>query len=244
MVEEHKPSNPEELAWPGDEWGNAASWDDNFKQLFERAGVATWRRAVEIGAGSGKYTLRVLGASAANVRAYDVSAQFLKVCEDRCKDWIGKGRLDLTLLESTSPSHMLSDLQACGWQRQVDAFYSIDAMVHVDLQYLVAYLLTAALVLKPEGKLILTLADATTALGFATLLGDISWTYKWQANPTGSAKFEWLSPDLIQTVLTRLGFKVDLLDNRARDMLLVATLHDVAMADGLSRHLFPPANAA
>lgn len=241
---ENKVSPGGESVWPGDEWGNLASWEKTFKQLFERAGVARWERAVEIGAGSGKYTLRVLGTSRAQVRVYDVSAQFLKVCEERCSEWVQNGRLNLTLLESTSASHMFRDLQACGWQRLVDAFFSIDAMVHVDLQYLVAYLLTAALVLKPGGKLILTLADATTDWGFATLLKDVSWSFALQANPLGSAKFEWLSPDLIQTVLTRLGFRVDWLENESRDLLVVASLVDVATTDSLGRHLFPAAAAA
>jgi len=235
-----KPSLGESCVWPGDEWGNAATWEDMFQQLFVRAGVTTWERAVEIGAGSGKFTLRVLGASSAQVRAYDVSAQYLKVCENRCGEWVQKRRLSLNLLNTSMASHMLSDLRACGWQRRVDGFYSIDAMVHVDLQYLIAYLLTAAVVLKPGGKLVLTLADATSALGFPALLQDICWTFPLQASPLGSSKFEWLSPDLIRTVLTRLGFNVDWFGGNGRDLWLVATLVDVQTADGLGHYLFAP----
>ena len=60
-----------------------------------------------------------------------------------------------------------------GWRGQVDAVYSIEAMVHVDLQYLMAYLLTAAAALRPEGKLIMTLATMNSDHGFGKLLRDV-----------------------------------------------------------------------
>ncbi len=43
--------------WPGDEWGTPESWDDLYNNLFEAANVSGWRCAVEIGPGSGKYSI-------------------------------------------------------------------------------------------------------------------------------------------------------------------------------------------
>ena len=82
---------------------------------------------------------------------------------------------------------MLADLTASGWRREIDAVYSIAAMVHVDLQYLIAYLVTAAAVLRPEGKPILFLATAATDAGFQKLAKDVHNFWEAQADPGGSS---------------------------------------------------------
>jgi osmotically-inducible protein OsmY len=230
-----------EYQWPGDEWGNPEEWDFLFQKMFVPAGVEQWQRAIEIGPGSGKYTLKVLGASPAVVRAYDMSAAYLDVCRSRCRQVVDEGRLSLHVLDINRPNQILADAQGVGWERSVDAVYSIAAMVHVDLQYLVAYLLNAALALKQGGKLLLTLADATSPKGFAQLMKDIRWAYPAQANPSGSAKFEWLSPDLIRHILTRLGFIVSWIENHERDIFLVATLADLKPSEALREHIAPDA---
>jgi SAM-dependent methyltransferase len=231
----------EKYQWPGDEWGSPDGWEVLYRELSLPAGMEHWQQAVEIGPGSGKYTLKVLADSQALVRAYDVSTQFLRVCETRCEEWIRQGRLSLHLLSADRPDQMLSNLNHCGWQRNTDAFYSIDAMVHVDLQYLIVYLITAALTLKPGGKLILTLADATRDPGFMKLLKDILWTYPAQRSPSGSGKFEWLSPDIVQSILPRLGFRLDFFSDRQRDMRLIASLNEPQAADRLLRYIMPEA---
>jgi hypothetical protein len=219
--------------WPGDEWGTPESWHDLYENLFEAAGSANWRHAVEIGPGSGKYSDRLLRGSDSTIRAYDVSADFMRVCERRCAEWIDSGRLSLHLIEGTSPSEMLDDLASAGLRRKVDAFFSIDAMVHVDLQYLVVYFIVAALVLREGGKLILTLSNAVSEEGFDKLLHDIAWTYPQQTDPHGSGKFEWLSPDLARSVLSRLGFDIWMPAGEGRDIWLIATLVDVTKAGEL-----------
>lgn len=216
--------------WPGDEWGTPETWEELYTNLFENAGAAGWRHAVEIGPGSGKYSDRLLRGSDATLRAYDVSVDFMKVCERRCAHWIDAGRLSLHQIEGKSPSEMLDDLASAQLLRKVDAFFSIDAMVHVDLQYLVVYLIVAALSLREGGKLILTLSNATSEAGFEKLLHDIAWTYPQQADPYGSGKFEWLSPDLVRNVLTRLGFDVWMPSGEGRDTWLIATLTDITKA--------------
>ena len=227
----------QKYVWPGDEWGTPESWSDLYTNLFVNAGSANWRRAVEIGPGSGKYTERLLRGSQATVRAYDVSPEFMRVCERRCAEWIDAGRLSLHPIEGKSPSEMLDDLLSAGLLRQVDAFYSIDAMVHVDLQYLVVYLMVAALCLREGGKLILTVSNAMSDEGFDKLLHDVAWTYPQQADPYGSGKFEWLSPDLVRSVLSRLGFDVWMPSGEGRDTWLIATLVDLTHAGELEARL-------
>jgi hypothetical protein len=142
-------------AWPGDEWGEADSWRKIFKAMFADYGVASWQHCIEIGAGSGKYTEFVLRGSKADVIAFDVSEKFMEVLSDRMKQPINEGRLHTVLLLGEHSNEMFEEINRRGLVRKIDAMYSIDAMVHVDLQYLMAYLVTAALVLKRGGYLIL-----------------------------------------------------------------------------------------
>ena len=224
-----------DLAWPGDNWGSPEGWDELFQAIFEPAGVSDWQRAVELGPGSGKYTLKVLEASRAQVRAYDVGERFLEVCSTRCNDAVESGRLVLEPLDTAQADWLLADLTQQGWRRRVDGFYSIDSMVHVDLQYLIAYLLTAALVLRPEGSLVLTVADATTDQGFERLLGDVAHYFPGQSAAAGS-KMEWMSPDLVRFILERLGFVPLVLAHRYH-LLVAARLTEPSRAEHLERHL-------
>jgi hypothetical protein len=234
----YKTSVLSEGHWPGDEWGTPDFWDHVFAVLFSQAGVKHWKRAVEIGAGAGKYTSKVLTVSQAEIRAYDVSQMYLNVCGERCKEWVDHGRLRLIHLGIERASQMLEDLEGCGWGRQVDGFYSIDAMVHVDLQYLIAYMLTAALVLRPGGMLILTLADVTTDCGFQLMMDGLHGLFPAQASSSGSPKFEWLSPEIVGSVLPRLGFRIDSITHEnTRDIFMRATLVDPQKAEVLRSSL-------
>jgi SAM-dependent methyltransferase len=226
-------------AWPGDEWGDEDSWRDIFKSMFVDHGVADWKHCVEIGAGSGKYTELVLNTSKADVIAFDVSKKFIEVLSDRMKESINEGRLASVLLRGQRSNEMFEEINRRGLVRKIDAMYSIDAMVHVDLQYLMAYLVTAALVLKRDGYLIMTLANALSTHGFEGLLYDTSYYYCMQGKP--SSKFEWLSVDLVRRLLRRLGFVVNFVfpqgGNHAtqRDMCVVATLSNARRTDRLAK---------
>jgi SAM-dependent methyltransferase len=232
-----------DLPWPGDEWGNPDGWRDQFETLFWPARAAQWRDAVEIGPGSGKYTLELLNAVPdVRVHAYDVSPSFLAVCAERCRAEIDAGRLRLACLESRHARELLDDLDRHGLAGGLDGFYSIDAMVHVDLQYLVVYLLTAALALRQDGHLVLTLADAGSDKGFAKLMKDASHHYPRQGRPSG--KFEWLGKELVTELLGRLGFELVFMDNyltrrpgEGRDICLAARLASPDLAEKLRHHL-------
>jgi SAM-dependent methyltransferase len=225
----------EEFDWPGDEWCDDETWlQMQFDRLVRRAGVESWKRAVEIGPGSGKHALLVLGTSEVELRAFDVSPEFLSVCADRCRNEIAAGRLSLHQISVQDPASALDRLQ--DWRRTVDGFYSLEAMVHVDLQYLIVYLITAALVLRPGGKLVMNVATATNEQGFELLLSDIKRYWPVQLEPSG--KFEWLSRELVERVLARLGFQFDFIsEDRRRDVEFIASLAHPDVADRFEAYL-------
>jgi SAM-dependent methyltransferase len=216
----------EDSVFPGDEWGTPAWWDICYKRLLERAGAPDWKHVVEIGPGSGKYTALLLERSACSILAFDVSAEFIKIMEGRLAEYFAGKRLQTSLMSCDRADEMLSKIEETGMRGKVDAFVSIDAMVHVDLQYLTAYFTTAAICLRPGGKLVMTLADATSAKGREKLLRDIRLYFPMQGSM--SLKFEFLSPDIVRSTLDALGFSIDLLEHdspeseTARDMFLIA----------------------
>jgi cyclopropane fatty-acyl-phospholipid synthase-like methyltransferase len=227
VVHSFPKAKPPGATFPGDEWGNRGWWNACYDRLLGRWGAETWTKVVEIGPGSGKYTSMVLErAPECSVIACDVSEEFLRVLRERCDEYVLAGRLQPMLLRAKEADELLAAVEARGWRGEVDAVFSIDSMVHVDLQYLAAYLVTAALVLRPDGLLSLTLADATSTLGRQKLLDEIALYYPLQGEP--SLKFEYLSPDIVSSLLPALGFDLCELDysvpepEKQRDLFVVA----------------------
>jgi SAM-dependent methyltransferase len=208
--------------WPGDEWGTPETWNRLFDNVFVPSGVSHWKSAVEIGAGSGKYTLKVLNSSHAHVLAADVSSVYQDHFCARLKEAQLFDRVTPLLLNNDS-STLRKAIEAKGWKGSLDAFYSIDAMVHVDLQHLMVYFITAAVCLRPGGKLIMTLANCCSEKGFEKLVNDTKVVFSRVGKHTG--KFEWMSPDQVTCIVTRLGFQIDKLATGGRDIALAATLH-------------------
>jgi SAM-dependent methyltransferase len=221
-VRQHFPKVKEQrpdLGWPGDEWGSESQWTTYFERLIADSLPQDMAWALEIGGGAGKYTVRTLDRFPhARIISCDVSAAYLDVLRERCADHVKRGRLVPELIEPSATA--LTD--ACRKHDLVgklDAVFSIDAMVHVDLQYLASYWQESAQLLRPGGKLIMTVADATSQRGTVKLLEDIS-IYFNNSNMLG--KFEWISPDIVTTVLNHIGFDVKIF-RFARDCGFVAT---------------------
>jgi cyclopropane fatty-acyl-phospholipid synthase-like methyltransferase len=225
------------LTYPGEEWGNEQSWQRIFDKLFVPSGVAGWDAAIEIGGGGGKYTERVLRANdKVRVFGFDVSKNFLEATGQRLSSFVTADRLSLNEIDSVAPDAMLRRIEGAGLMRKVDAMFSIDAMVHVDLQYLFTYWVNAALVLKPGGRILMTLADPTTESGLQKITRDIRKFYKFQGRIC--PKFEYLSEEIVRHVLGELGFEIELLEawsywdgKPARDLYLIAKLANTAKAD-------------
>lgn len=220
-------------SWPGDEWGRKMHWQQTFRSMFLEFGARDWRHCVEIGAGSGKYTELLLEHSDSDIVTFDISPAFLDVLRRRLATDVNAGRVIPVLLEGKSSSEILDFLDDRGLTGRLDALYSIDAMVHVTLQHLITYLLTAAVCLRKGGMVLLTLPNATSEEGFATLLRDARRCYNQQQDPN-VPRFEWLCPELVTDVFARLGFETQFVlpfggsMSEYRDLHLVATLTDLS----------------
>jgi cyclopropane fatty-acyl-phospholipid synthase-like methyltransferase len=226
-----------ELTYPGEEWGNQESWQSIFNHLFVPSEVAKWKYAIEIGGGGGKYTERVLGANDdVRVWGFDVSRNFLESTARRLQQYVDTDRLSLNEIDSEHADAMMQIFKDAGLVRKVDAMFSIDAMVHVDLQYLVTYWINAAQVLKKGGRIVMTLADPTSEAGFQKIIRDIAKFYKFQGRMC--PKFEYLSIPIVKHVLESLGFTMEKLEHWAqrqgaapRDIYLIARLDRPEKAD-------------
>jgi predicted O-methyltransferase YrrM len=210
------------IAVPGDEWGHPAAWRRRAGILFQGLAGRSGMIAIEIGPGSGKYTRLFLDAFPnSRIIACDVSAKFLDVLRRENHQAVDSGSIIPELLD---PQVDCLDRVASkhGGIGKIDCIFSIDSMVHVGLQYLVAYWQSASRLLKPDGLLIMGVADATTALGFQKLVRDVpSYFSKQGAGAFG--QFEWLSGELVRTTLQRLGFVVDSVPQASdRDYYFVA----------------------
>jgi SAM-dependent methyltransferase len=193
--------------WPGDQWGTPAEWAANFKELVTDVVPPGAERFVEIGPGAGKYTALILDAyPAATVRAADVSGLYLEVLAERLAPAVAAGRVVPVLLDA-DPDGLRRDLATASWMARVDCVCSFDALVHVDLQYMVAYLALASACLRPGGVFSTMLADATSDAGHAKLLTDIRrvWPYQGRA----CHQFQWVSPDIVRSVFGRLDLQVE-----------------------------------
>lgn len=221
----------ERLHWPGDEWGTPEIWQKIYEMVFAPEIGPDTVRVVEIGPGAGKYTAMVLDRQpGARLLAFDVSPAYLSVMTERLAPAIAAGRLEAIRLEPEW-DHLARAIEARGWGGSVDLLFSIDAMVHVDLQYLIAYWLCAARVMRPGGRMIMSVADATSPHGFEKLMADVPTYFAAQGKVT--SKFEWLSPSLVETVLNKIGFDVRFFPKLAgRDCWFVATRRSATAASG------------
>lgn len=220
---QHDASGNIAFVWPGDEWGDEKFWRHTFEVLFKQHLPPESTRFVEIGPGSGKYALMVLEAfPKATVAAFDVSKAYLKVLEKRCAPLIEQGRLRPFVIDDR-PDVIDRGAEQLGWAGEIDCLYSMDAMVHVDLQYLMAYWLSASRMLRIGGKMIMSVADATNPGGFEKLLREIPVYFPMQGKM--GPKFEWLSPQLVEHLLGRLGFVLEASHSfNHRDFYFVARL--------------------
>jgi len=236
-------SQPAGDAWPGDEWGDERLWSAWFRRLFEAHGVRDWRRAVEIGQGSGKYTTRVL-ASAGNceVLALDVSSQFQALCGQRLEREVAAGRLHLQLIDERDPDPIRRAVEARGWGTSVDAVYSIDTLVHLTTTQLAMLLLSATGALRVGGWFIGTFADCTNPSGWRKLVTDIPRVVGGGGAPETGC-FHWNSPQTICSLAAPFGYDVALCEvdpEHGRDGLFVFRFADPAAA-AAARALRDPA---
>lgn len=225
LFPEAKAQSSAPLTNPGDEWMNAEFWEETVDRTLFQNLEKSDPILVEIGPGAGKQARMVL-AHYANPRVYafDLSTSFQRVFKEAFPDQLDKSLFPVLLNEDYT--QMLKVLQGAGVAGQVDAFYSYDAMVHVDLQSLVTYFITAMLTLADDGLIVMDVANIDSEPGFQKLLRDVKYYYGSHGAPC--PKFMYLSPPIIDRVLGRLGFTVEFLDDARGHCMFVARLTDRA----------------
>jgi len=207
-----------DLKYPGDEWGTLEEWtaySDKFLKPFlpdDSSGMA-----VEIGQGSGKYTLQVIDKTSQMI-CFDVSEEFVKVAKERLTPYVGENKVHFELLKLQNCNEIVDILQRRHLKGKIDLFFSVDSMVHVELHTLIAYFINASQCLKLGGHMTMSVASCTTDAGFARLLDEIPWCY---GGMRPSHQFYFLSKDIICFILLKLGFEIVLFDEQ-RDINFVA----------------------
>jgi ubiquinone/menaquinone biosynthesis C-methylase UbiE len=114
-------------------------WEQLVVPAFQYVDVDL-RSCVDFACGRGRNTEKLLSAGASNVVLVDVNAENIRFCQERfrgrhnCKFLINNG-FDIAGIQSSS----------------VSLFYSLDAMVHFDIEIVVAYIAEIARTLSAGG---------------------------------------------------------------------------------------------
>jgi SAM-dependent methyltransferase len=210
--------NRTDLALPGDEWGTEKEWE-RITNMYLKPCLPKDSNgiAVEIGQGSGKYTLRVAD-SVSKIVCFDVSKKFIEIARSKLKEHIEQGTVFLEFLDLHNCYEIRDRIQKHDLIGKVDLFFSIDSMQHVELHTLFAYFINAAICLRIGGHMVITAGICTNDDGFERLLMEIPWCY---GGHRPSHQFYFLSKDIIWYCLERLGFEI-VKHEEDRDILFVA----------------------
>ena len=207
-----------DLKYPGDEWGTPEEWTayaDTFLKPFlpdDRSGIA-----VEMGPGSGKYTLEVVG-KVKRMICFEVSKEFMKIAEGRLSQYIVQGNVEFELLKMWNCNEIMNSLRAKNVLGEVHLFFSVDSMIHVELHTLIAYFINAAMSLRVGGHMAMGVASCTNEKGFRRLLDETPWCY---GGMRPSHQFYFLSKDIVHFITQQLGFEIVLFEEN-RDINFVA----------------------
>lgn len=199
---ERRASAGADWQWPGDEWADADLREATWRRIVGDCDPLTLREIVEIGPGSGKYTEMALVRTPAHLTAYEISRAFLDTLAERCADATASGRLDARRIDWTDNEGLLRDYgPRCG---TADLWFAIDVLMMMDFQSALVYLISAASMLRPGGRLVATFADGGTQNGLARMLRDAGRHSAF--DPAVCTRFHWIDRSLLEGVLPALGF--------------------------------------
>jgi SAM-dependent methyltransferase len=226
-------TSDETYAWPGDEWGDAEAVQRILRTcIFEPLSSSAPARLCELASGAGRITAPVLSNwPEVRIDCFDVSQAFLDQMNERFVDEITAGRLR-TFLLTEEPLGFYRTLAQNDLAGRIDAVYSFDAMVHVELHSLAIYIATAAAILKPGGLLAMNVADATNERGFQKLLFNAPGVFR--RGGAAGPQFQFVSPEILRKLLKSMGFSCEIHDCNGRDLFFTARLED---ADAARRSL-------
>lgn len=225
--------------WPGDEWADAALRDATCRWIADQMPVAP-AKVVEIGPGSGKYTEWLLQRTAAQVTAYEISDAFIECLQQRCARFVVDGQLTARRIDWTDNEGLL---RRQGRDRDIDLVLAIDVLMMMDFQSALVYLVSAAAMLRPGGRLVATFADGGSASGLARMLRDLG--RHSASDPAPCTRFHWIDRTLLETVLPKLGFGAPAIVHGPEEGLDIARLYvaaeleDPVLAEHAATYLVP-----
>ena len=186
--------------WPGDEWADDALREATWRWIADHR-PESMTEVVELGPGSGKYTDYILRRTAARVTAYEISDAFIQCLEQRCADFVAAGRLVVRRIDWTDNEGLL---RRQGRSRDVDLMLAIDVLMMMDFQSALVYLVSAAAMLRPGGRLLATFADGSSRSGLDRMMRDLG--RHSATDPAPCTRFHWIDRAMLERILPELGF--------------------------------------
>src|SRR2546421_4520070 len=123
----------------GDEWTLSPEWKESLVRLVLRKYIPTGKTVLEIGPGAGRWTEFLLPMSASLI-GVDISQK----CVDLCREKFRAGGNAKFLV---TPGNSLEGAA----DQSVDAIWSFDVFVHIDIQDVAGYVREFRRVLRPGG---------------------------------------------------------------------------------------------
>jgi ubiquinone/menaquinone biosynthesis C-methylase UbiE len=182
----------------GDEWCD----DGTAQRTHERRVmglVEPWlrpeTRALEIGPGGGKWTVR-LAPRVASLTVFDVAHAMLDRTRDRCREE-GLSNVSFALGDGNGLTGIADE--------SLDLVFSYDVFVHVALEDTVAYIDDLVRVLKPGGVAIIHHAVAETSASWNRIEAHNDW-YRDRRNTLG--QYYYQSREGLRRAYERVGFEI------------------------------------
>ncbi len=225
--------------WPGDEWADDALQAATWRWITDHR-PSPMNSVVELGAGAGKYTVPLLRHTTARVAAYDISDAFIDCLERRCIRFIEEERLVAHRIDWSDNEGLL---RRQGRSRDVDMVLAIDVLMMMDFQSALVYLVSAAAMLRPGGRLLATFADGGSDSGLARMMRDLGRHSASDSAPC--TRFHWVDRTLLERVLPRIGFAAPEIVHGPSEGLDIARLYvaaevvNPALADEAAAKLAP-----
>jgi len=196
---------------PGDEWANRERWESIYNGFLSKQAVkGEVRKFVEIGQGSGKYTLMALADHKPELAiCCDVSKRFLDYCEERISKTMPEATVRYELLPPKNRYALMDSVLKHTGPETVDLVFSIDVMVHVEAPLILNYLMNANSLLRLGGTVVMQVANGSTSSGVERMLEDVEPIHGPDEHFEG--KFQWVTPSLITRMATRAGLEVELM---------------------------------
>ncbi len=207
----------------GDEWGTERCAIGRFDR-FARPWLRSDTVALEIGAGGGKYTVR-LAPAVERLVVCDVSEAMIARAAQRCRD-AGLGNVQFHVVDGSSLGPVDTD--------GVDLIFSYDVFVHIAPPDNLSYIAEFARVLRPGGRVVVHYAVD----GASQSRDRQQWTLGWErgGQPTPGQYFYHDAQGLMR-LYERMGFDIEEFTLQGETGVLTARKPEIDLVSRLEQIL-------